>query len=163
MRMADCSVKLLLCQEKVSCEEVWAPKPLRYRVHIFFRIRNQQKSTFFSVLTHTLPPFPLHSSCTIVINWKTGAELQVGASCTMQSPAAHALLHVCRLLFSSISDRTPFPACDYLLLLKIIFKKGQVKRRPKCCLIKWLLIKMDQKLKKSSYLWQHSGPFLQFI
>lgn len=161
MRMADCSVKLLLCQKEVSCEEVWALKPLRYRVHIFFRIRNQQKSTFFSALTHTLPlfapPFFLHH------NYKLEDWGWAAGGCILHRAAAHTPLHVWRLLFSSISDRTPFPACDYLLLLKIIFKKGQVKCRPKCCLIKWLLIKMDQKLKKSSYLWQHSGPFLQFI
>lgn len=139
---------------EVTCEELWALEPLRFLVHIFFRIRNQQKSIFFSALTPTLPLFPFHSSCTTVNKLE---------DCTMQSPAAHTPLHVHQLLFSSISDRTSFPACDYLLLLKIIFKKGQVKPRPKRCLIKWLHIEMDQKLKKSSYLWQHSGPFLQFI
>jgi len=40
-----------------------------------------------------------------------------------QSPAAHTLLDAHRFLLSSITDRTPSLAYDYLLLVKVIFKR----------------------------------------
>lgn len=43
--------------------------------------------------------------------------MQVGASRTHTGP------HVHQLLFSSISDRALLAASDYMLLLKIIFKR----------------------------------------
>lgn len=110
-------------------------------VTLFFfpQIRDQEQNALFSALTNTTP-FPSFPSIlpAPVTNWKAGAGLEVGAS-PGQGPAAQP-----SSLAIQQHQRQDSASSPWLVVTdEDYFQKGQLKSRPECCLIKWLLKKKN--------------------